>query len=144
MNDSDISREIGLNSVTGKSYRNILKMMFLTFDVRPWYRNIGKRLVKSPKGYLLDTLLACHILDHDLDDTVKNKPELFGHLLENFVATEIIKQLSNGDTKADFKGIAEFAALTKDDFIGGIVLYSGKDAVPFGKNLWAVPFHVLW
>lgn len=182
MNDADISRDVGLNSVTGKSYRNILKMMFLTFDVRPWYRNIGKRLVKAPKGYLLDTLLACHILDLDFDDTVKNKPELFGHLLENFVATEIVKQLGNGDTKAelyhfrtsdgkevdfilerpdgsvfaievkksesvninDFKGITEFAALTKDDFIGGIVLYSGKDAVPFGKNLWAVPFHVLW
>ena len=182
MNDSDISRDVGLNSVTGKSYRNILKMMFLTFDVRPWYRNIGKRLVKAPKGYLLDTLLACHILDLDFDDTAKNKPELFGHLLENFVATEIIKQLSNGDTKAelyhfrtsdgkevdfilekpdgsafaievkrsesvniaDFKGIMEFASLTKNDFIGGVVLYSGKDAVPFGKNLWAVPFHVLW
>src|SRR5882762_7922949 len=143
-------------------------MIFFTFDIRPWYRNIGKRLVKSPKGYLLDTLLACHILDLDLDDMAKNKPELFGHLLENFVATEIIKQLSNGDTKAelfhfrtsdgkevdfilekpdgsvlaievkksesltikDFKGIIEFAAITKDDFIGGIVLYSGKDAVP--------------
>ena len=51
MNDSDISREVGLNSVTGKFYRNILKMMFLTFDVKPWHRNIGKRLVKSPKGY---------------------------------------------------------------------------------------------
>lgn len=182
INDSDISRDVGLNSVTGKSYRNILKMMFLTFDVRPWHRNIGKRLVKTPKGYLLDTLLACHILDLDFEDTAQNKPELFGHLLENFVATEIIKQLSNGDTKAelyhfrtsdgkevdfilekpdgsvfaievkrsesvtidDFKGIKEFATLAKDDFIGGIVLYSGKDAVPFGKNLWAVPFHVLW
>lgn len=182
MNDSDISRDVGLNSVTGKSYRNILKMMFLTFDVRPWHRNISKRLVKAPKGYLLDTLLACHILDLDFDDTAKNKPELFGHLLENFVATEIIKQLSNGDTKAelyhfrtsdgkevdfilekpdgsvfaievkrsesvniaDFKGIIEFASLTKNDFIGGVVLYSGKEAVPFGKNIWAVPFHVLW
>ncbi len=182
INDSEISREVGLNSVTGKSYRNILKMMFLTFDVRPWHRNIGKRLVKSPKGYLLDTLMACNILDLDFDDTAKNKPDLFGHLLENFVATEIVKQLSNGDTKAelyyfrtsdgkevdfilekpngsvfaievkrsesvnmaDFKGIVEFAALTKDDFIGGVVLYSGKEAVPFGKNLWAVPFHALW
>jgi uncharacterized protein len=182
INDSDISRDVGLNSVTAKSYRNILKMMFLTFDVRPWHRNIGKRLVKASKGYLLDTMLACHILDLDFDDTAKNKPDLFGHLLENFVATELVKQLSNGGTKAelyhfrtsdgkevdfilekpdgsvfaievkrsesvnitDFKGISEFAALTKDDFIGGIVLYSGKDAVPFGKNLWAVPFHVLW
>jgi predicted AAA+ superfamily ATPase len=156
--------------------------MFLTFDVKPWFRNIGKRLVKSPKGYLTDTCLACHILDLDITEIAKNKPELFGHLLENYVATEIIKQLSNGDTKAelyhfrtsdgkevdfiiekpdrsvfaievkrsesvtmnDFKGIQEFAAFAKDDFKAGIVLYSGKEAVPFGKNLWAVPFFALW
>lgn len=182
MNDSDISREIGLNSVTGKSYRQILKMMFLTFDVKPWFRNIGKRLVKAPKGYLLDTCLACHMLDYDIEDIAKTKPELFGHLLENFVATELLKQLSNSDVKAelyhfrtsdgkevdfilekpdgsvfaievkrsenitidDFKGIKEFALLAKDDFIGGIVLYAGNEVAPFGKNLWAVPFYVLW
>lgn len=182
INDSDIAREVGLNSVTGKAYRNILKMMFLTFDVKPWFRNIGKRLVKTPKGYLIDTCLASHILDYDIDVLAKNKPDLFGHFLENFVATEIVKQLSNGETKAelyhfrtgdgkevdfilekpdgsvfaievkraetvtinDFKGIQEFASLTKEDFIGGVVLYAGKEIVPFGKNLWAVPFYVLW
>ncbi len=182
MNDSDISREVGLNSVTGKSYRNILKMMFLTFDVKPWHRNLGKRLVKTPKGYLLDTSMACHMLDHDIEDIAKNKPDMFGHFLENFVATELVKQLSNSDIKAelyhfrtsdgkevdfilekpdgsvfaievkktewvtikDFKGIREFAELTGNDFLGGVVLYSGKDVVPFGKNLWAVPFCVLW
>lgn len=182
INDSDISREVGLTSVTGKFYRNILKMMFLNFDVQPWFRNIGKRLVKSPKGYLIDTLMLCHMLDLNVDDIAVNKPDLFGHILENFVATELIKQLSISDMKAklhhfrtsddkevdfilekpdgsvfaievkksesitihDFKGILAFAELTKDDFIGGVVLYSGKDIVPFGKNLWAVPFYVLW
>jgi hypothetical protein len=44
----------------------------------------------------------------------------------------------------DFKGIKNLADLAGTDFIGGVVLYSGKEAVPFGKNLWAVPFHVLW
>ncbi len=182
MNDSDIARDIGLNHVTAKFYRNILKMMFLTFDVRPWFRNIGKRLAKTPKGYLLDTSMICHMLDYNIDDIAKTKPELFGHLIENFVATEIVKQLSNSDINAelyhfrtsdgkevdfilekpdgsvfaievkksesvtihDFKGIKAFAELTGDDFAGGVVLYSGKDAVPFGKNLWAVPFFALW
>jgi uncharacterized protein len=182
MNDSDISRDVGLNSVTSKFYRNILKLMFLTFDVRPWYRNVGKRLVKSPKGYMTDTSLACHLLDYNIDDLAIKKPELYGHLVENFVATELLKQLSNGDLKAelyhfrtsdgkevdfvlekpdggvfaievkkaenvtmdDFKGIKAVAELTGEDFIGGIVLYSGKDAVPFGKNLWAVPLFALW
>jgi uncharacterized protein len=182
MNDSDIARDVGLNSVTGKFYRNILKLMFLTFDVRPWYRNVGKRLVKSPKGYLIDTCLICHLLDYNIDDIAVKKPELFGHLVENFVATELVKQLSNSDIKAelyhfrtsdgkevdfvlerpdgsvfaievkraetvrvdDFKGIKAFEELTGNDFIGGIVFYSGRDVVPFGKKLWAVPFFALW
>lgn len=182
INDSDISREVSLNSVTGKNYRNILKMMFLTFDVKPWYRNIGKRLVKSSKGYLLDTSLACYMLDYNLDDVAQNNPVLFGHLLENYVATEIVKQLSNSQLTAelyhfrtsdgkevdfiiekpdgsvfaievkrseyvtmdDFKGIREFESHTKNNFIGGVVLYAGKEAVPFGRNMWAVPFFVLW
>ena len=182
LNDSDISRNLGLNSVTGKFYRNILKMMFLTFDVEPWFRNIGKRLVKSPKGYFTDSLLLCHILDLNITDMARNKPDIFGHVLENFVATELTKMLSYSNIKAkllhfrtsdnkevdfilelsngsvfaievkksesvniqDFKGIRAFAELTRDEFIGGIVLYSGKEVVPFGNNLWAVPFYILW
>lgn len=182
INDSDISRDAGLNSVTGKQYRNILKMMFLNFDVPPWYRNIGKRLVKAPKGYLTDTLLLCHMLGLDLEEMQFSKPELFGHVLENYVASELTKLLSSGDTRAqlhhyrtsdgkevdfilekpdgtlfgievkksesvtinDFKGLNSFRELTGRDFMGGVVLYSGKDIVPFGKNLWAVPLSVLW
>jgi predicted AAA+ superfamily ATPase len=182
INDSDIAREIGLNSVTTKTYRNILKMMFLSFDIQPWHRNIGKRLVKTPKGYIVDTELLCHMLDLSMSDIAKNKPDLFGHIVENFVATELLKQLSNSAinaalyhfrtsdgnevdfilekpdgtvfaievklaenlTNKDFKGINAFAELTGKDFNGGVVLYSGKDIVPFGKNIWAVPFFVLW
>lgn len=182
INDADISRDIGLNPVTTKSYRNILKMMFLNFDLEPWSRNIGKRLVKSAKGYLIDTLMICHMLDLNIEDVQAKRPELFGHLLENFVASELTKLLSFSEIKAtlshfrtsdgkevdfilekadgslfcievkktesvnaqDFKGIKAFAELSKKDFIGGVVLYSGKEVVPFGENLWAVPLHVLW
>lgn len=182
INDSEISRVIGLNSVTGKAYRNILKMMFLNFDVAPWYKNMGKRLVKSPKGYLTDTLMLCHMLDLNLRDIASKKPDLFGHVLENFVATELTKLLTFSTTKAklyhfrtsdgkevdfilekpdgtvfgieikkseavniqDFSGIRFLQKSVGKDFIGGVVLYSGKEVVPFGKNLWAVPYHILW
>lgn len=182
LNDADVARDLGLNPVTSKFYRNILKMMFLNFDVEPWYRNIGKRLVKSPKGYLTDTLLLCHMLDLNLEDIERNKPDLFGHILENYIATELTKLLTFSETKAkllhfrtsdgkevdfvlerpdgsvfgieikksesvniqDFKGIKTLAELTEHEFIGGVVLYAGKEVVPFGKNLWAVPFHILW
>ena len=61
VNEADIARSIGQNAVTAKNYRVLLQMMFLTFDVRPWFRNIGKRLVKSGKGYIIDTSLLCHL-----------------------------------------------------------------------------------
>ncbi|OZA60665.1 MAG: hypothetical protein B7X75_03270, partial [Sphingobacteriales bacterium 39-40-5] len=182
LNDSDIAREIGLTSVTTKTYRHILQMMFLTFNINPWHRNIGKRLVKAPKGYMIDTCLLCHMLDLSLSDIAINKPDLFKHILENYIATEILKQLNNSKINTglyhfrtsdgkevdfilekpdgsvfaievkkseslsmnDFKGIQVFAELTGKDFIGGIVLYAGKEVVPFGTNLWAVPFYMLW
>ncbi len=148
----------------------------------PGNRNIGKRLVKSPKGYLIDTLFLCYLLGLDLESLAKDRPDLFGHVLENYVAMELTKLLSFSDTKTklyhfrtsdgkevdfilekqdgslwaievknahtvsakDFDGIKLFETLTDKDFKGGIVLYSGKEAVPFGKNLWAVPLSLLW
>lgn len=182
INDADIARDAGLNSVTSRNYKTILKMLFLTFELAPWYRNIGKRLVKSPKGYMTDTLLLCHLLQYELSDIEKNRPELFGHVLENFVATELLKLITfrndkidlfhfrtsdnkevdfvlekpNGQlaavevkksdnvSKIDFKGLEELQRITGDDFVCGIVLYRGKDVVPFGQNLWAIPISNLY
>lgn len=100
INDADIARSVGLNPVTNNHYRNVLKAMFLTFDVPPWYRNIGKRLVKTPKGYLIDSSFLCHLLGWDLDELKKNRPDFFGHVAENFVATELLKLLSFSNQKA--------------------------------------------
>ena len=182
INDADIARDAGLNAVTGKFYRSILKMMFLNFDVEPWFRNINKRLVKSAKNYLTDTMMLCYMLDLNLEDISVNKPDLFGHVLENYIATELTKLLTFSDVKAklfhlrtsdgkeidfilerpdgsvfaievkksesvdkhDFKAIKLLAEMIPENFTGGVVLYAGKEAVPFGTNLWAVPFHILW
>jgi len=94
INDSDIARELGMNSVTEKSYRNTLKMMFLNLDVPSWHRNIGKRLVKASKGYLVDTMMQAYLLGVDIDRLPENRPELYGHLVENFAATELVKLMT--------------------------------------------------
>lgn len=182
VNDADLAREVGLNAVTGKFYRNILKMMFLTMDVAPWYRNIGKRLVKSSKGYLCDTLFLCFMLGIKLETTIIHRGDLFGHILENYIAMELTKLMGFMTSRAklyhfrtsdgkeidfiiekpdgglwaieaksadnvsekDFNSIKLFSQLTGKDFQGGIVLYNGKTAIPFGDKLWAVPYSVLW
>lgn len=182
MNDSEIARDVGLNPVTSKSYRGILQAMFLSFDVGPWYRNVGKRLVKSSKGYIVDTLLLCHLLDRDFESPSARWSDFYGHAVENFVASELRKLLSFSDTRADlfhfrtadgkevdfvlerpdgsvagievktskrvvsadFKGMEALRDLTKDDFVCGVVLYSGEEVVPFGERFLAVPFSALW
>jgi predicted AAA+ superfamily ATPase len=95
INDADVARNAGLNTVTTRNYKTLLRMLFLTFDIPPWYRNLGKRFVKASKGYLIDSLLLCHLLQYNLDDLISQQPERFGHVLENFVATELIKLMAN-------------------------------------------------
>lgn len=101
INDENIARRMRLKLAASKKYRDVLKAMFLTHDVLPWYRNIGKRLVKSPKGYLVDTLLLCHLLDRDLAEMRERSPELYGHVVENFVASELRKLLSFSGIRAE-------------------------------------------
>ena len=100
INEADIARSTGQNAVSAKNYRILLQILFLTFDVKPWYRNIGKRLVKAPKGYIIDTSLLCHLLQIDMARAAIEDPHVFGHLFENFVASELLKQLSSSSSMA--------------------------------------------
>ena len=66
-----------------------------TFLVRllpPWFSNVGKRLTKAPKLLLADTGLLAHLLEADAHRLRRDRT-LFGHVLENFAAMELIKQL---------------------------------------------------
>lgn len=181
LNDADCARDAKLNPMTYRRYRTLLQQLFLIMLVPPWYRNIGKRLVKSPKLFFTDTALLCHQLGVDVASLPQQNPGLFGHVLENFVASELTKQLaalSDGalyhfrtqdDKEVDFVierrngallGVEVKArgSVTPDDFVGlkvlkkqvgadfvrGIVLYTGKDIIPFGDDMVAMPLDSLW
>lgn len=94
LNDASLARDVGLNAVTYHRYHLLLQHLFLLITVPPWFRNINKRLVKSPKIYLTDTYLLCYLLGIDISSLQKQNPELFGHVLENWVASELTKQLT--------------------------------------------------
>ncbi len=91
INDASIGREVGLNAVTTRNYRSILDGTLVTNILSPWYRNITKRLVKSDKIFFHDTMLLCHLLGKAPEDLEKNNPTRFGHVLENFVLSELCK-----------------------------------------------------
>jgi len=99
LNNADISRSLQLNVSTLRRYLGLLELLFLVVPLRPWYRNVGKRLVKSPKIYLNDTGLLCHLLSCN-EKALSTNPTLFGGVFENFVLMELIKQLGWSKTRA--------------------------------------------
>lgn len=101
INDANIAREIGLNAVTTRHYRGLLNATFVTNTLQPWYRNISKRLVKSGKIFFHDTLLLSYLLQSSPEELAKNQPHRFGHLVENFVLSELWKMnCATGETVA--------------------------------------------
>ncbi|MCP9441170.1 MAG: ATP-binding protein [Nitrospira sp.] len=91
LNFADLSRGTGLPQTTLKRYFALLETVFLVRLLPPWYANIGKRLVKTPKVLLTDTGLAAHLMGIDRGRVAEDRG-LLGGLTENFVAMELVKQ----------------------------------------------------
>lgn len=88
VNYAALGRDLGLPQTTLKRYAALLEMTFLVKTLHAWYRNLGQRLVKSPKLAIVDSGLMLHQLG--ARDGV---PEAaIGPLVENFAAMELVKQ----------------------------------------------------
>ena len=61
-NAADLCRSLGIQHKTAVRYRDLLEGMFMLRVLQPWYENLGKRLVKSPKIYFRDSGLLHHLL----------------------------------------------------------------------------------
>lgn len=72
-NASDIGRSLGLTHKTIQHYADILTGTFMIRQLKPWYENINKRQVKSPKVYIRDTGIFHALLN------IKNHAELLIH-----------------------------------------------------------------
>ena len=93
INHADLARTLGLPQTTLKRYMALLETTFLVRRLPAWFTNVGKRLVKAPKLMLVDTGLLAHLLDADAARLRRDRT-LLGRVLENFVAMEVVKQLS--------------------------------------------------
>jgi uncharacterized protein len=180
-NQSEISRSSGVPNSTLSRYLAVLEATFLIHMLPAWSANLGKRLTRSPKLFISDTGVACHLLDV-VPDRFSSHPELAGRLFENFVVSEILKQVSwaasqvtvyhfrspagrevdvvledragamvgieikltASPTAGTFSGLKALQELAGKRFRAGILLYTGKDMVPFGKKLAAIPVSALW
>ena len=76
---------------TMKRWLSILETGYQVYLLYPYYQNVGKRLVKSPKLYFNDTALASYLLGVHDKETLLNSPN-FGNLFETMVVTDFLKR----------------------------------------------------
>ncbi len=93
LNLSNIANEIGITVPTCKKYMQILELSYQYFLLKPYYSNIRKRLIKSPKIYCMDTGLCNFFLENSSRKLLMNSSKL-GNLFENSVIVDIMKQNS--------------------------------------------------
>ncbi|WP_462267826.1 ATP-binding protein [Desulfobacter sp.] len=94
INYTSLGNDIGLSGNTVKSWLSILKASYIIFELHPFYENINKRVIKSPKIYFTDTGLVCHLLGIETPAQAKRDP-LRGGLYENLMILEILKSRYN-------------------------------------------------
>lgn len=98
LNTSTLASDAGVTHPTVKRWLSVLEASFLTLMLRPHYANYGKRLIKAPKLYFLDTGLLCYLLGIRSHQDLEIH-SLRGAIFESFVVSELHKNyLHRGET----------------------------------------------
>jgi uncharacterized protein len=94
LNLNALANETGITQSTAKAWLSVLEASYIVHLLQPYHNNFGKRLVKSPKLYFLDTGLAAWLLGIRAEEHLSLHP-LRGALFENLIVTEAIKSRYN-------------------------------------------------
>lgn len=94
INYSSLGNDLGISHNTVKSWLTVLEASNIVYLLKPFYRNFGKQIIKSPKIYFCDTGLLCFLLGMQKSDSITYH-FLRGGIFENFVICEFLKQRYN-------------------------------------------------
>ena len=118
LNKTDLAAPLGVSVPTIAQWLGVLETTAQILLVPPFYENLGKRLIKSPKLYLADSGLACHLLGVDsLAELVKSP--FHGALFEGFVASEIVKAQANAGRRRELYYFRDEQGLEVDFLVPG-------------------------
>jgi len=103
-NASEISCSLGVSDHTARRYLDLLAATFMVREIRPWFYNTKKRIIKTPKIYFRDSGILHALL------TIENKKGLLTHpklgaSWEGFALEEVIKSLEIRENQAHFWGV---------------------------------------
>lgn len=94
VNYDSLASDVGVSSKTIKEWISILEASFIIYRLTPYFKNIGKRVIKAPKIYFVDVGLATYLLGIEAPHQVARDP-LYGQLFENLVISELLKSRLN-------------------------------------------------
>lgn len=97
---TNLANDLGVSSHTVKQWLSVLEASYIIFFVQPYYNNLGKRIIKSPKIYFWDTGLVAHLTKITSKDLYEHGP-MSGQLFENYVISEIAKSQKHTLTPAN-------------------------------------------
>ena len=102
LNTAALANDVGVTIPTIKSWLTLLEASGLVFFLAPYYKNFGKRIIKAPKCYFMDTGLVCYLVGLNDQEHAMRGP-MGGALFETACVSQMYKRLSVlGDERSLF------------------------------------------
>ena len=133
LNLTDVARDLGVAVNTAKAWLSVLEATYQVIVLRPYFANVGKRLVKTPKVYFTDVGILCYLAGLKDPNHAASGP-MGGAILETAVLSEIVKALTHRGIDPQVYFWRTMAG-TEVDF----VVVTGGGLVPIEVKLSATP-----
>ncbi len=118
LNLSSIGNDCGVSHNTIKNWISILEASYIIYRLKPYYKNIRKRLIKTPKIHLIDPGIVSYLLGIKNISNISFHP-LKGNIFETMVFSEILKTIYNKGLKYDLSYYRDIGGKEIDVIIEG-------------------------
>ena len=133
LNLSDLARDLGLTANTVKAWLSILEATFQVVILRPYFANLGKRLVKTPKVYFTDTGTLCALVGLKNPEHAASGP-MGGVIFESAVLADVYKTVAHRGMEPQMYFWRTAKGVEVD-----LILDTGDHLIPLEVKLSATP-----
>lgn len=127
LNREELAKQVGVDTKTIQAWIGLLESSYVLFQLQPWYNNLNKRVIKSPKLYFYDTGILCKLLNINTKTTLA-KHNSYGAIFENWCISEIYKNRFN-------RGLGEGLFYFRDSTGNEIDLILEKETGPLAIEI---------
>ncbi|MCX8094496.1 MAG: ATP-binding protein [Candidatus Goldbacteria bacterium] len=124
LNLSSLANDLNVSVNTIKNWISVLQASGIIYILHPYFTNVKKQLIKSPKIYFIDLGLVC-VLNRILSNENLYNNIILGHLFENFIVVELLKHIKNSGLNYEIFFLRSSKGLEID-----LIIDTGKGFIP--------------